>query len=96
MPSQSKTIQSLNDSLRPKSKGDKYNLKFETPKSVSTTSNLQHIDVVYKSITIPPVKIGKIEVWIEGNELIIPGDTACSNDLAATFYNESRNDNCVS
>lgn len=80
-------ILELKQALGPGARANKYRVNFNIPPAVPKTADLSTVDTLCHAASLPEKSIGVIEVFNQGRKLVLPGDTAFSNEWVLTFYN---------
>lgn len=67
-------------------KADKFSIEFGAPTgNASFALGLNEI-ILCKSTSFPAMKLGDMDVWMQGRKVLIPGDVSFDNSWSLDFY----------
>lgn len=86
------TVENLKQRLQGGAKKDKFTLLIDNPAGAPEVGLNNDDYCLIQGFNFPERSLGKIDAWVQGRKLIIPGDTEYTNTWNLTLYNTPNHD----
>lgn len=85
-------VENLKQRIKGGAKQDKFTLLINPPAGAPQVGFVEDDYCLVKQVAFVSRRLGKVEAWVQGRKLIIPGDIEFDNEVQFTLYNSPNHD----